>query len=238
MAIPLDEMNICPEPVASLSPKKLGAILEPVMMRGQVSLVHSHERRPLSLLAHTVLVSVAESESQGGYLDSGNNFMPKLFRNLIRHFDQSEDILTRIHRAPIFGLDDLVKGAQAVQTLDDISVVVLDNLTGALNLTASPGHKGRQRVLFNTLEVLRELVNNTGVHVLMTDHSSRRWKTREVRPIGGNVLVHDVDSIVRIDRLPERTSYVRILVERCQLSPRESGVVLEMTTKGFKDIGR
>ena len=178
------------------------------------------------------------SKSQGVYFDTGNNFRPELLRRIIKDDENPEDLLARIKRAPIFGLDDLIKGAQAVQALDEVTVVVLDSLTGALNLTASPGHKGRQRMLFNTLEVLRELVNDTGVHVLMTDHSSRRWSTGEAKPIGGNVLVHDVDSIVRIDSLLERTDYVRILVERCPLSPQESGVVLEMTTKGFKGIGR
>jgi hypothetical protein len=238
MSIPLDEIHAKTRSVAILTPRKLGAILEPVVTQGQISLVHSYERRPVSILAHRVLVSVAERGSQGVYLDTGNNFRPSLLRDMIRQEDQLEESLSRIHRAPIFGLDDLVKAVQAVRTLEGVSIVLLDNLTGALNLTASPGYKGRQRMLFNTLEGIRELVNDTGVHFLMTDQTSIRWKTGEAKPIGGNVLIHDVDSIVRIDSLPERSSYVRVLVERCPLNPRETGVVLEMTSKGFRDIGR
>ncbi|MFW9813934.1 MAG: hypothetical protein ACFFF9_15840, partial [Candidatus Thorarchaeota archaeon] len=113
-------------------------------------------------------------------------------------------------------------------------IIILDNLTGALNLTGAPGSKGRQRELFSALEVLRETANKFNSHVLITDHSSKNWNTNEYAPIGGNVLAHAVDNVVRIDRLREGDNLIRIQVERWITPEKPPGIIVRVDSKGIR----
>ncbi|MHA2067652.1 MAG: hypothetical protein ACXABY_25085 [Candidatus Thorarchaeota archaeon] len=131
-------------------------------------------------------------------------------------------------------LSDLEELSRSILDLGEVSVIVLDSLTGVLNLSGAPGSAGRQRELFHTLEVLRELVNQLRVHLLMTDHSSRNWNSGKPTPIGGNVLAHAVDSVVRIDKLDVGKNLIRVLIERSTVGTDAQAVILVSGKDGFR----
>ena len=118
----------------------------------------------------------------------------------------------------------------------DVSLIVLDSLTGALNLTGAPGSRNRQRNLFTTLDSIRRVVNDIDAHMMITDHSSRDWTSGQSNPIGGNILAHGVDSVILVDRLRNKDNVVRILVERCTLPVPPPGVIVKLTAKGIRSI--
>lgn len=134
------------------------------------------------------------------------------------------------------GLSDIVEMMSNLSCLQDVSIIILDSLTGALNLTGAPGTKGRQRELYSTLETLRKAVNQFDAHVLITDYSSKNWTSGEYTPIGGNVLSHAVDSIVRVDRLRAGENLIRILTERCPAPNNPPGIIVRADSRGIRSM--
>jgi hypothetical protein len=132
------------------------------------------------------------------------------------------------------GLLDVVEMLDNLDQLSDVLVIILDSLTGSLNLTGAPGTRGRQRELFHTLEKLRETANKINSHVLITDHSSKNWNTGEYSPIGGNVLAHAVDNVVRIVRLQEGVNLIRIQVERWIAPEKPPGIIVKADSRGIR----
>jgi hypothetical protein len=88
------------------------------------------------------------------------------------------------------------------------------------------------------------MANRTGMHIMMTDHSVLPWQTvitEETReedlermPIGGNVLSHGIDTVVRMIRLTDKKTGVklkdhfRVLVERTPVVSLPRSVVVRM----------
>ncbi|MFX1561213.1 MAG: hypothetical protein ACFFBL_11545, partial [Promethearchaeota archaeon] len=116
------------------------------------------------------------------------------------------------------------------------SAIVIDSLTGSLNLTGAPGTKGRQRELFHTLETIRKAVNKHNTHALITDHSVRNWISGQPSPLGGNVLSHAVDSVVRVDRLRTNDNLIRILTERCTATKNPPSIIVRADSKGIRSM--
>ena len=236
LTIPLDSVDVPDESVIRLVPKQLDAVFGSVLIPGQISLLHGPERSPLTLLVHAVAVAAVKSGGKSVFLDSGSNYSPKVARTLCRSSAFPERVLKGITVGQVMSLRNLEDTAKQATDMADVTIVILDSLTGVLNLTGAPGSKGRQRKLFAALEVLRKLVNTNHVHLLMTDHSTKKWSTGKPSPIGGNVLVHGVDSLVRVDRLDVMADAVRLLVERSPVSPPPGGVVVRISANGIKSI--
>ena len=237
MRLPLESIDVATEPQIQLRPRILNNTLGDLFVPQQVSLFHGPERAPLSILAHAVIVSAAKLENASCvFLDSGTNYSSSLVRSLCHSQDESLRVLEKIIVGQVLGLDDVIEKVEMVRDLGEVSLVVLDNLTGALNLTGAPGSKGRQRQLFGALDSIRRVINELDTHVMITDHSSRNWTSGEPTPIGGNVLSHAVDSVVSVDRLRKADDVVRILVERCTLSSPPPGVIVRVGAKGIRSI--
>lgn len=236
MTIPLDSVDVPDESVIRLVPKQLDAVFGSVLIPRQISLLHGPERSPLTLLAHAVAVAAVKSGGKSVFLDSGSNYSPKIARTFCRSSAFPERVLKGITVGQVMSLRNLEDTAKQATDMADVTIVILDSLTGVLNLTGAPGSKGRQRKLFAALEVLRKLVNTNHVHLLMTDHSTKKRSTGKPSPIGGNVLVHGVDSLVRVDRLDVMADAVRLLVERSPVSPPPGGVVVRISANGIKSI--
>jgi hypothetical protein len=132
------------------------------------------------------------------------------------------------------GLSDVVGMIDNIDPLLDVPIIILDSLTGALNLTGAPGTKGRQRELFSALETLRKAANKLDSHVLITDHSSKNWSTGEWTPAGGNVLAHAVDNVVRVDRLRSGDNLIRIQVERWIAQEKPPGIIVRADSRGIR----
>jgi len=236
LTIPLDSVDVPNESVIRLVPRQLDAVFGSVLIPGQISLLHGPERAPLTMLAHAVAVAAVKSGGKSIFLDSSNNYSPRIARALCKSSAFPERVLKRITVGQVMSLRDLEDFAKQVADLTDVTVVVLDSLTGVLNLTGAPGSKGRQRKLFAALDVLRNFVNTNHVHLLMTDHSTKKRSTGKPSPIGGNIVIHGVDSLVRVDRLDVMANAVRLLVERSPVSPPPGGVVVRISANGIKSI--
>lgn len=237
MRVPLESIEDISKSKIQLSPRILNNTLGGLFLPTQVSLFHSPERAPLTVLAHSVAVSAAKlDESICVFLDSGTNYSPTLVRSLCNSSKESSDILKRIIIGPVLSLDDIVEKVTLLEDMGTVSFVVLDSLTGALNLTGAPGTRGRQRALFGALDSIRHLINNLDTHVMITDHSSRNWISGDHQPIGGNVLSHAVDSVVLVDRLRTGDDIFRIHIERTSITPSPSGVILRISAKGIRSI--
>ncbi|MHA1925828.1 MAG: hypothetical protein ACW974_07920, partial [Candidatus Thorarchaeota archaeon] len=148
--------------------------------------------------------------------------------------DETSRILSRIIVGKVMSLSDLEDLSANILDLGDVSIIVLDSLTGVLNLSGAPGSAGRQRELFHSLEILRGLVNELETHLLMTDHSARNWSSGRPMPIGGNVLAHAVDSVVRVDRLDVGRNLMRVMVERSTVGPETQAVILVEGRNGLR----
>ncbi len=170
------------------------------------------------------------------FLDSGTNYSPALVRSICPSTENTSGILERIIVGQVMGLADIKEAISMLSGLGIISVIVLDSLTGALNLSGSPGTKGRQRELFHTLEAIRKAFNEYNTHTLITDYSSRNWTSGESSPIGGNVLSHAVDSVLRIDRLRTNENLIRILTERCTASTNPPSIIVRADSKGLRSM--
>jgi len=231
MGVPLDAIKVTRSSVVKLRPKPLENLLGPLLVGGQMSVVHGPERAPMTALAHVALVGAVRTGRKALYLDSGKNFSPQLARTLSR--DLGEGALGDISVGRVMSLSDLNKAAQSP---DAFSLVVLDSLTGALNLSGAPGSKGRQRELFSTLDMLRLMVNQHESHLLMTDHSTREWSSGVEKPIGGNVLAHAIDTVVRVDNQDGVRDAVRVLVERSAAARSPEAVIIRLSERGARPL--
>ncbi len=237
MRQPLESITTITEPYIRLRPRLLDSTIGDLFVPQQISLFHGPERAPLSILAHSIIVSAARMDSASCvFLDSGSNYSPQLIKSLCNSHDNSPRILEKIVVGQVLGLDDVVEKIESLRDFGEISLIVLDSLTGTLNLSGAPGSKGRQRRLFGALDSIRRVINEIDTHVMLTDHSSRNWQSGQPIPIGGNVLSHAVDSVVRIDRLRKGADLARILVERCPLPSPPPGVILRIGAKGIRSI--
>ncbi|OLS31708.1 MAG: hypothetical protein ThorAB25_00100 [Candidatus Thorarchaeota archaeon AB_25] len=236
--MPLEALDITTESLIRFTPRVLEQSFGSIVLPRQISLLHSSERAPLSIVAHGVAVSAARSlpEAKCVFLDSGTNYSPTLARTICSPTDDTAEVLSRIIVGQVMGLSDIEEMMGMLTELDNISVLVLDSLTGSLNLTGAPGTKGRQRELFHTLETIRKAVNKFDAHALITDHSSRNWISGEPTPIGGNVLSHAVDSVVRIDRLRTNENLIRILTERCAATQNPPSIIVRADSKGIRSM--
>jgi len=182
------------------------------------------------------LAAVCAAKKETGrsfFLDAASNYSPALARTLCGSSDAPE-VLGRIAVGRLLSLSDLRQAASDLAAMTDVRIVVIDSLTSVLNMSGGPSSAGRQRELFRTFQELRAMVNKTGTHVLMTDHSSLDWTSGQPSPIGGNIVAHNVDSVVRIGRLDARDDLVSIFVERCTLTQPPKGVIISITSKGIR----
>ena len=237
MKQPLESIDVITEPQIRLRPRILNDAIGNLLIPQQISLFHGPERAPLSILAHSAIVSAARIEDASCiFLDSGTNYSSTLVRSLCHQQDESIKVLEKIAVGQVVGLDDVVEKIEMLSDFGEVSLVVLDSLTGALNLSGAPGSRGRQRTLFSALDSIRRVINDIDTHVMITDYSSRNWTSGEPSPIGGNVLAHAVDSVVSVERLREGDDVVRILVERCTLPSPPPGVIVRIGAKGIRSI--
>ncbi|UCE10424.1 MAG: hypothetical protein JSW61_00435 [Candidatus Thorarchaeota archaeon] len=169
-------------------------------------------------------------------MDSGRNYSPGLIRQYSKKPSESDDWLRRIHVAEVLDLSDLMSVSDKIHEIDCIDLVVVDNLAGILNLSGQPGGIKRQRELFSALESMRTTVNESGIHLALTGHTRHDWRTGEARPIGGNVLGHDVDSVVRVDWINSTTDIVRFSIERSPSSSSGTSIILKLERSGLKSI--
>lgn len=237
MRQPLESIDVITEPQIRLRPRILNDAIGNLLIPQQISLFHGPERAPLSILAHSAIVSASRIQDASCiFLDSGTNYSSALVKSLCHQQDESIKVLEKIAVAQVVGLDDVVEKIEMLSDFGEVSLVVLDSLTGALNLTGAPGSQGRQRTLFSALDSIRRVINDIDTHVMITDYSSRNWTSGQPTPIGGNVLAHAVDSVVSVDRLREGDDVVRILVERCTLPSPPPGVIVRIGAKGIRSI--
>ena len=236
LAVPLDSIDIAIEPVTRLVPRQLDRVLGQLLVPGQVSLIHGPDRSPLTTIAHAIAVGAVKSGGRSAYLDSGSNYSSTLARALCNRSGSPENLLKGITVGPVMSLADLERMVLQVSSMEGITLVVVDSLTGVLNLTGAPRSKGRQRKLFATLEVLRGVVNDNNIHLFITDHSARKWNSGMPSPIGGNVIAHGVDSLIRVDRLAVKDGMFRLEVERSPVNPADKGVVVLIGSSGIKSI--
>lgn len=238
MRVPLEALDFPTEPLIRFTPRVLEQSFGSIVLPRQISLLHSSERAPLSIVAHGVAVSAARSlkNAKCVFLDSGTNYSPILARSICPPNEKVSEVLDRIIVGQVMGLTDIEEMMGRLSELSNISVVIIDSLTGSLNLTGAPGTKGRQRELFHTLERIRLAVNKYNTHALITDHSSRNWISGEPTPIGGNVLSHAVDSVVRIDRLRTNANLIRILTERCAAPKNPPSIIVRADSKGIRSM--
>ncbi|MFW9806709.1 MAG: hypothetical protein ACFFFK_08280 [Candidatus Thorarchaeota archaeon] len=236
--MPLETLDVPTESKIRFTPRVLEQSFGAIILPRQISLLHSSERAPLSIIAHNVAVSAARSvpDAKCVFLDSGTNYSPSLARSICPSIDDADDILKRIIVGQVMGLSDVEGMMDLLPELNNISIVILDSLTATLNLSGAPGSKGRQRELFRTLEIIRATVNRYNAHALITDYSSRNWISGEPMPIGGNVLSHAVDSVVRIDRLRTNESLIRILTERCPALKNPPSIIVRADSKGIRSM--
>jgi len=234
---PLDEFELDEAPHFSLMPRALDAVLGRVLIPQQISLLHGPSRGPLTALAHLAAVcAVRKGDGRSFFLDAASNYSPTLARTLCGRSGDASEVLSRITVGRLLSLSDLRQAASDLAAMTDIRIVVIDSLTSVLNMSGGPSSAGRQRELFRTFEELRTMVNKTGTHVLMTDHSSLDWTSGQPSPIGGNIVAHNVDSVVRIGRLDARDDLVSIFVERCPLAQPPTGVIVSITSRGIRGI--
>lgn len=234
---PLESIKEISEPIIHLTPRILHNTLGGLLSPAQISLFHSSERAPLSILAHSIVVSAARmNDTTCVYLDSGNNYSPSLVRSLCTSSIETSNISQRIIVGQVLGLDDVVDKITMLKEMENVPLIVLDSLTGTLNLTDNPGTKRRQRTLFGALDSIRHLINTLDTHIMITDHSSQNWSSGIPQPIGGNVLSHAVDNVILVDRLRTGDDLFRILIERSTLSSPQSAVVIRIGARGIRSI--
>jgi len=233
---PLESIDVATKPQIRLKPRILNDTIGDLFLPQQISLFHGPERAPLSALAHAAVVSTARMGSSCVFLDSGSNYSSALMRSLCHSQDELVKVLEKVVVGSVLGLDDVIEKIKLMRDFGNVSLVVLDSLTGALNLTGAPGSRNRQRNLFTTLDSIRRVINDLDAHVMITDHSSRDWTSGQSNPIGGNILAHAVDSVILVDRLRNKENMVRILVERCTLPSTPPGVIVKLTAKGIRSI--
>ncbi len=221
----------------ALSPKKLQQLLGKTLVPGEISLLHGRERSLLTLLTHLICTNIGISGQSALYLDSGRNFSPLIINKMLKTLSKKEsaEVLSRISVGEVYNLEDIETISSQIDAVDGPSLIVLDNLTGLLNLSTSPGKKGRQRRLFAALDETRRLVNRRNVHVLITDHSTADWQSGSFKPIGGNVVAHAVDSLSLVTKV-ETEDIVNIKVERSPHVNAPAGILVRLNHRGAFEL--
>ncbi len=232
-SLPLEEMKFVEESLVQLRPRPLDSTLGRVILPNQISLIHSSERKPLTTIAHAITAGGVLVGGQSVFIDSGNNFSPSLIRSLL---GKDEGLLKNVVVGQVLELADLQDLVQGIGCMRDVRVVVVDSLTGVLNLSGRGGPKDRQRALHHTLEVLRILVNDNDLHVTLTDHSSLDWESGITKPVGGNVVAHGVDTTIHIASMAMPEDSFRIQVERSPIHPIPDPVVVKLGLKGARTL--
>ena len=212
----------------------MNEVLGRVLVPRHITLLHGGERTPNTILAHEVVVAAIGRGGRAVYLDSGSNYRSNLVRRLCDKDKQGH--LGGLLMSQVMGLDDVERKMERIVTDSEVTVVVLDSLTGALNLSGEPGSKQRQRRLFEALGVLRDCLAGSNIHLLMTDHSSKDPTDGTSRPVGGNVIAHAVDSMVRVDKVDHKKSMMRVVVERSPIVPQPGGVMVIVNHRGVSSI--
>lgn len=209
----------------------LGSSLQPRLM----SVVYSEERAPLTWFAHLLAVSAAHSDTEVAFIDSGTNYSSASVRALCAGSEL--EVLGRIHVAKILGLESLVDLIDEMAVLGP-RLVIIDSLTGALNLSGGPYSKESNRRFFSALDALRRFVNENNSTVVFTDHSTRRWSDGTRRPAGGNILAHAVDSVIYIASLEgeKRNEYVKVNIERAPSGVEYDAVIIRLGSGGVRSI--
>jgi RecA/RadA recombinase len=226
-------MTMDEKQLVRLKPRSLDDTLGRVILPNHISVIHSSERKPLTTVAHTLVAGCLIGGGQSVFIDSGNNYSPRLMRGLL---GKEEDLIKNVIVGQVLELSDLQELSHGISCMRDVRVVVVDSLTGVLNLSGKVGTKGRQRALFHTLEVLRALVNDNGFHVAMTDHSSPDWSSGALRPVGGNVLAHGVDTTVHVASMDVATDGIKIQVERSPVHPLPMPVIVKLGVRGARTL--
>ncbi|NHI88124.1 MAG: hypothetical protein EAX87_01305 [Candidatus Thorarchaeota archaeon] len=232
-SLPLDNIPVHEESLVRLRPRPLDETLGQVILPNQISLIHSSERKPLTTVAHAIVVGGVLNGGRSVFIDSGNNFSSPLTRALL---GKEAELLRNVIVGQVLELSDLQELAQGIGCMRDVRVVAVDSLTGILNLSGRIGSKGRQRALQHTLEILRILVNDNDLHVALTDHSSRDWDTGALKPVGGNVIAHGVDTTVHIASMNMAADGLRVQVERSPVHPLPDPVVVRLGLKGARTL--
>ncbi|MHA1927645.1 MAG: hypothetical protein ACTSV2_03585 [Candidatus Thorarchaeota archaeon] len=233
--LPLDSIEITERQKFKILPRQLNTALGRILVPRQMSVIHGTERFPMTAIAHQIVASAAQAGFRTFYIDSGRNYSAKMIRSFCSERVDKKTVIANIALGLVLSLEDLERLTEYIMLQEDVGIIVIDSLTGVLNLSTAPASKGRQRKLFKTLENLRELVNATRAHLLMTDHSSIDWKTGVRRPGGGNVIAHGVDSVVQVTSLSERDA-IRLNIERTPITPCPSGVVIRASHKGLRSL--
>ena len=79
-------------------------------------------------------------------------------------------------------------------------------------------------------------MNDNDLHIVLTDHSSRDWDTGTLKPVGGNVIAHGVDTSVHIASMNMAADGLRIQVERSPVHPLPDPVVVRLGLKGARTL--
>ena len=234
--LPLDCIEIREKQMFKILPRQLDTTLGKILVPRQMSVIHGTERFPMTAIAHQIVACAAQAGFKAFYIDSGRNYSAKMVRSFCSERVDTKTVIANIAVGLVLGLNDLEQLTEYIMLQEDVGIIVIDSLTGVLNLSTAPASKGRQRRLFKTLEKLRELVNTTGAHLMMTDHSSIDWKTGIHRPGGGNVIAHGVDSVVQVMSLEVERDAVRVNIERTPITPCPSGVVIRASHRGLRSL--
>lgn len=235
-SVELDQIHLSERCSFLLFPPNLDTFLSPVILPKQLSVVYGYNRLATTTLAHTLVVSAARTGAPAVYLDSGNNYSPQLARAMCIGVDDVDSVISRVSVAKVLNLVDFKDVVDHLNGVEGLQSVVIDSLTSVLNLSSAPGSRGRARSLFGALERLRRLVNEHDCHIMMTDCSTRSWSSGVPAPIGGNVLSHSVDTVVRIDALDSPQVCVRLEVERSTMPLKDTSIVMRVTRNGFESL--
>jgi hypothetical protein len=230
----LDDIPIEEPSNIAIRPAQLNLLLKSILVPSQITLIHGQLRSPMTILSHEIAIGSIRSGKNTMYLDSGTNFKPTLARKIAGE-EYAKDLKNLIV-ANIMGLDDVEDIVTSVAS--KYPIIIIDSLTGALNLNLPPGSKKRQQRLFSTLETLRESIMETSSHLIITDHSSRDPITGESRPVGGNVLQHSIDSMVRISSFENRGETYQIKIERSPNIQTPESLLVRMGDFGIRPLRR
>jgi hypothetical protein len=244
--------------IVTLTPKPLDAVLGAIIVPCTISLIHGpllEDRAPLATLMHAVVTAGAISGTSI-YLSATKSFKPRLIRSLCPKRAEPDAILESILRAQLTNLDHLQTVIQALRQKDDVNVIVLDGLVNIIGMSEFDGARRRQRYLYGTLELLRDIVNSKNLHMMITGSSKlvlthkpeqkqigtsdskiqkKKYVKMERRLFGGNVLLHNVDTVVRIVPL-KIDGYFLIDVEHTPVIPSPESVVVKITHNGIRKI--
>ena len=237
----------------TLTPKPLDKVLGAIIIPRTISLVHGpllEDRAPLITLMHAV-VTAGAIYGIPVYLSSTKSFKPRIIRNFCPKNKKPEAILNSILRIQLTNLDHLQTVTQALLERADVNLIILDGLMNILGLSEFDGARKRQRYLYGTLEILRDIVNRKNLHLMITGSSrlvvrkekvvtsenskSEKEEKLESHLFGGNVLLHNVDTVIRLDPL-NIDEYYRLDVERTPVIPPPDGAVIRISQKGIRSI--